>query len=156
MALAVRHEQDDGALLDQLARLIEQLRTNRYGSIVVKVRDVSSLAAEEFSDLFSRHLLYEEEILFPVLREPAPVPAGRMLEDLRREHGKLRSFAQDLVRRVQSQDLDAACETGRLFMAALLDHIHRESVVTNKLLHGLDARSAARLQKLLDLDRKPE
>jgi iron-sulfur cluster repair protein YtfE (RIC family) len=156
MALALKHERDDGALLDDLARLIERLRLVRYHSIVFQVEDAPALLVEEFADLFSRHLLYEEEILFPVLREPAPREAGRKLEELRHEHGKLREFVEELVGRVRVQDVDGACRTGRLFMAALLEHIGRETRVTRDLVSELDSLAAAKLRRLLDLERGTE
>ena len=107
------------------------------------------MAVEEFADLFSRHLLYEENLLFPVLREPTPA-AGEMLDGLREEHGRLRSFAQELVDHVRCRNLQAACETGRFFMAALLDHISREGRVTHTLVQRLDPRAAARVRAVLE------
>jgi hemerythrin-like domain-containing protein len=156
MALALTHERDDGLLLDELARLIERLRLDRYQSVLVRIQSPATLAAEEFSDLFSRHLLYEEDILFPVLREPAPPAAGKRLENLKHEHETLRSFARELVDRVRQEDLDGACKAARLFMAALLDHIARETRVTTSLLKSLDPRAADRLRKALDSNRGPE
>jgi iron-sulfur cluster repair protein YtfE (RIC family) len=156
MALALTHERDDGLLLDELARLIERLRLNRYQSVLLRIQNPATFAAEEFSDLFSRHLLYEEDILFPVLREPAPAAAGKRLDKLKHEHETLRSFSRELVDRVRQNDLDGACKAARLFMAALLDHIARETRVTTSLLRSLDPRAADRLHKALDSNRGPE
>lgn len=156
MALALRHEREDGALLDQLARLIERLRLDRYQSVLLRVQDPPTLEAEEFSDLFSRHLLYEEDILFPVLREPDPKGAGPALRKLRREHDRLRGYARQLVARVRATDLDGACDAGRIFMAALLDHIGRETQATRKLLRRLGPLAAARLRNLTESERPTE
>jgi iron-sulfur cluster repair protein YtfE (RIC family) len=156
MALALRHERDDGALLDQLARLIEKLRLVRYQSILVKVQELPTPAVEEFSDLFSRHLLYEEDILFPVLREPDPGLAEPALRGLREEHDRLRFFVRELVIRVRAGDPEGACDAARVFMAALLDHIGRESRATRKLLRKLDPLSAARLRRLTESERPLE
>lgn len=152
MALALKHEQDDGALLGELARLIEDLRTNRYRRFLAQAQDPATMAVEEFADLFSRHLLYEENLLFPVLREPTPA-AGETLDGLKEEHGRLRSFARELVDHVRSKNLEAACETGRLFMAALLDHISREGRVTSVLVQRLNPRAAARARAVLESER---
>jgi hemerythrin-like domain-containing protein len=149
MALALKHEQDDGALLGELARLIEDLRHNRCRTFILHAQDPATMAVEEFSDLFSRHLLYEENLLFPVLREPTPA-AGETLEALKEEHGRLRSFARDLVDHVRLKNLEAACETGRIFMAALLDHISREGRVTAALVQRLAPRAAARVRAVLE------
>jgi len=155
MALALKHERDDGALLGELARLVEDLRHDRYRAVILQAQAPSTMAAEEFADLFSRHLLYEEELLFPVLREPASA-AGGTLDGFKDEHERLRSFARELVDHVRRKDLEAACETGRLFMAALLDHISREGRVTRTLVERLDPRAAARLRAVLESDRDPD
>jgi len=149
MALALKHEQDDGALLGELARLVEDLRLNRYRTFLVQAQDPATMAVEEFADLFSRHLLYEENLLFPVLREPVPA-AGDTLDGLKEEHGRLRSFAGELVDHVRRQNLEAACETGRFFMAALLDHMSREGRVTRHLVQRLDPRAAAKVRAMLE------
>ncbi len=152
MALALKHEQDDGALLDNLARLVEDLRLNRYRTFLAQAQDPATMAVEEFADLFSRHLLYEEDLLFPVLRGPTPA-AGETLEGLKEEHGRLRSFARELVEHVRRKNLEAACETGRFFMAALLDHISREGRVTQYLVQRLDSRTAAKVRDVLESER---
>jgi len=144
------HEQDDAALLEELARLVEQLRTNSYEQVIRQVQGTSPAPVEEFSDLLSRHLLYEEEILFPALREPSPAGAGMELDALKREHEMLRGFARSLVGLVRQGEVAGACDTGRMFMAALLDHIGRETKVTRKILAGLSPAKASRLKKLLD------
>jgi len=152
MALGLKHDQDDGALLGELAGLVEDLRHHRYRTFLLQAQNPAALAVEEFADLFSRHLLYEEDLLFPVLREPSP-GAGETLEALKEEHGRLRSFAQELVEHVRRKDLQAACETGRFFLAALLDHISREGRVTRSLVQRLDPRSAARVRAVLESER---
>jgi hemerythrin-like domain-containing protein len=149
-----KSEQDDQALLDELAGLIERLRSGSYAQVVQGVRDAPATGIDEFMDLLSRHLLYEENILFPSLRESAAAGAVRQLGGLEQEHGELRGFARDFVRRVREGDVDGACKLGRLFMAALLDHMDRESEITRKALAKLAPAKASRLRRALQPRRR--
>jgi len=113
--VAREHERDDEALLEERARLLERLRWSRYQQVLEKAQTPAGSLVEDFVDLLSRQLLFEENILIPALKDPSAPGAEQKLESLKVEHGKLRGFAMDLVRWVGQGELDRTADTGRLF-----------------------------------------
>ena len=141
-------EISDGALTDELAGLIENLHTPGYGPVASGVQKALEGSVDEFEDLLARHLLHEEQVLFPALREAAPEQA-QSLSDLSGEHRDLRRKALELARSVKTEDRAAAWAMGREFLADLFAHVHREEAVTGRIRAGLTAAAALRFKARL-------
>ena len=139
----------DAALTGELAGLIDCLRTSGYGRVASGIDKALEGFIEEFADLLSKHLLYEEEVLFPALREAAPDKADEVV-GLVCEHKDLRRRALELAQDVKAGDRAGACAMGREFLAALFSHVHREEEVTRRITEGLTGNAAFRLKARLE------
>jgi hemerythrin-like domain-containing protein len=150
---AMPNEISDAALTGELSGLIDSLRSPGYRHVASGIDQALDGFIDGFSDLLAKHLLYEEEVLFPGLREAAPDQAQDLL-GLLVEHKDLRGRALDLARHVKSGNRARACRVGREFLATLFDHIHREEEVTRRISSGLTDRAALRLKSRLEREEK--
>lgn len=143
------NEISDTALTGELSGLIDCLRTPGYGRVASGIDKALEGFVEEFADLLAKHLLYEEDVLFPALRETAPDQAQDIL-GLLVEHKDLRVRALELAKHVKTGDRAGACEVGREFLATLFNHIHREEEVTRQITSKLTEKGALRLKARLE------
>lgn len=142
-------EISDSELTGELAGLIDRLRMPSYGRVASGIDKALEGSIDEFVDLLARHLLYEEDVLFPALREAAPDQAED-LAGLSCEHKDLRQKALGLAQKVKAGDRPGACAMGREFLAALFSHVQREDEVTGRITAGLSGSSASRLRARLE------
>lgn len=138
----------DGALMGALTGIVTALRHRGYGRLQDHLREVLEGRAGRFVEDLADHLRYEEDILFPSLKELRPHAAER-LAGIESEHEELRSFARGLAQKVRERDGEGAADVARRFLAALMDHIHREDTIVEELVHPLDFRTAVSLGRRL-------
>jgi hemerythrin-like domain-containing protein len=139
----------DAALTDELAGLIDRLRMPGYGRVAGGLDQAVEGSIEAFADLLAKHLLYEEQVLFPILKEAAPDHVGDVL-GLAHEHRDLRDRVRELAEYVKAGDRTGACTVGRAFLAALYGHVRREEEVTRRITDGVTGNAAFRLQAILE------
>lgn len=138
----------DGSLTDALAGIIGRLHEQPYRMLQAEFAAALRGAADEFIRKLADHLRHEEEVLFPALREVAPW-SERELDDLEEEHRVLGVYSRELGCRIHARDEVGVRSVGRSFLAALLDHIRRETKVVDHAVAWLDAPEEARLAEML-------
>ncbi len=144
----------DSLLTGELAGLIDRLRMPGYGRIATRLDQAMEGSIEAFADLLAKHLLYEEQVLFPMLKESAPDRAGD-IGDLVREHRDLRDRVRELAEHVKAGDRTGAWTVGREFLATLMGHVRREEEVARRITDGLTGNAASRLQARLEQAETP-
>lgn len=143
------NEVSDDALTGELAGLIDSLRMSGYGQAVSGIPKALEGSADTFVDLLARHLLHEEQVLFPALREAAQ-DREEGLAALVEEHRDLRHRALELAELVSAGNRDGACAAGREFLATLFGHVHRETEATRRITEGLSAVAALRFKTRIE------
>jgi hemerythrin-like domain-containing protein len=123
---------DDADLTRSLADLMGHLRTSQYGSVVSRLEETLRGSGDTFIDTLARHLLYEEQVLFPELRRRDAGTAGKV-QQLQKEHAHLRELATELAREIKAVRLGKAYDAARTFLAELYGHIDREAAVTDPI-----------------------
>ena len=142
----------DSSLTNALAGIIERLRTRRYEGLKAFLQDLLRGETLEFTGDLAQHLKYEEEILFPALAELKPEARPR-LGEVEEEHERLREFSRRLAHRLREGDASGAVAVAREFLAALLEHIDRESALVNEVVTPLGYRASIDLGRRLLLRR---
>jgi hemerythrin-like domain-containing protein len=145
----------DADLTDELVALIDRIRRRGYGQIASEIDEALEGAADHFMDLLAHHLLGEEEILFPALREAVPGDAF-LFDALLQEHAYLRREAQFLVDLVRSgEDGGAALARSQFFLTTLYDHIHREAKAVHRAAEKMPWKDVLRLKRRLEAEEQP-
>jgi hemerythrin-like domain-containing protein len=139
----------DEALTSDLAGLIGFLRVKPYRAIAQQAEQAVRGSAEHFVATLAEHLLFEEERLFPALRRAAPGKAGA-IDRLSEEHQLLRVYARELACRIAGGDDAGAYGVSRSFLVALLDHVERETKLTESILEDLDPQAQEGLKRILE------
>jgi CheY-like chemotaxis protein len=142
----------DSTLTDALAGIIRRLRTRRYEGLKALLQDVLKGETIEFAGDLAGHLRYEEQVLFPSLAELKPEARPR-LKEIEREHDRLRGYSRELAHRLGEGDGAGACGVARHFLAALLEHIERESEIVDEIVAPLGYRASVDLGRRLLLRR---
>jgi hemerythrin-like domain-containing protein len=122
----------DAELTGALAEVIANLRQGSYSKVVGEFRDALLGSGDAFIDTLARHLLYEEEVLFPELSRQSPELADAV-RCLLSEHVRLRELARELAAAITSEERDQAYGVARNFLAELYAHIEREEKVTESI-----------------------
>jgi hemerythrin-like domain-containing protein len=122
---------EDATLTRSLADVMGHLRSRQYGIVAGHLDAALQGSGDAFIDTLARHLLYEEEVLFPELRRLHPSAAGDLLT-LQAEHGRLRELATELARAIKSAEMGWAYDVARTFLAELYRHIDHEAKVTDE------------------------
>jgi iron-sulfur cluster repair protein YtfE (RIC family) len=143
----------DAELTDELVSLIDRLRRKGYGPITAEFDLALEGTANGFMEHLARHLLTEERILFPALREADPAGAG-VFDELQQEHAHLRREAELLAEYVRSGKGTPALSKGRDFLATLFDHVHREAEAIRLAANKMSSEAALRLKDLLESEER--
>src|SRR5579859_1542118 len=130
MDLHLQNPVEDAELTRALADVIGHLRKHQYGEVVGYLRSALKGSGDAFIDTLARHLLYEEQVLFPSLRKVDPDTA-RHVQALQAEHGRLRVLATEMASAIKAEDLPRAYGVARSFLAELYSHIDHEAKVTD-------------------------
>jgi iron-sulfur cluster repair protein YtfE (RIC family) len=130
MDLQLKNPVDDAELTKSLADVMSHLRCRSYGAVAGLVPDALQGSGDAFIDMLARHLLYEEQVLFPELRRLDPGIAPR-IRSLQAEHADLRRLATDLACAIKGGDMTRAYDVARTFLADLYSHIEHEADVTD-------------------------
>ena len=131
MELHLQNPVEDAELTRALADVMGHLRKRQYGDVVGHLGDALRGSGDTFIDTLARHLLYEEQVLFPALRRIDPDTA-RDVQALQAEHGRLRELATEMARAIKAEDLRRAYGVARTFLAELYSHIDHEAKVADK------------------------
>jgi hemerythrin-like domain-containing protein len=107
------------------------LREHQYGEVVAHLGDALQGSGDAFIDTLARHLLYEEEVLFPEIRRLHPSTTDE-IRGLQAEHELLREWATGMACAIKSGECRGAYDLARLFLAELFCHIEHESQVTDQ------------------------
>ena len=89
---------DDAELTRALADVMGHLRSRAYAGVLGQLPMALRGSADGFIDTLARHLLYEEQVLFPPLMRIDPETA-EAVRSLQAEHRRLRELATELARR---------------------------------------------------------
>jgi hemerythrin-like domain-containing protein len=122
---------EDAELTRRLADVMGHLRKRQYGDILENFGDALQGSGDAFIDALARHLLYEEQVLFPSLRSAGPGIA-KEVQNLQSEHGQIRGLATELACAIKSGEISRAYEVARRFLAELYDHIDHEADVADR------------------------
>jgi hemerythrin-like domain-containing protein len=139
----------DGTLTDALAGILTRLRDHPYRMLQTDFEAALRDAADDFIAKLAAHLRHEEEILFPALRELVPW-SERELDALEEEHRSLRVFSRSLALRITTRDEEGIRAVGRTFLAALLDHVERETAAVDRAVGSLNADEAVRFAEIIN------
>jgi hemerythrin-like domain-containing protein len=120
---------EDAELTRALADVMGHLRKRQYGDVVEHLSDALRGSGDAFIDTLARHLLYEEQVLFPSLRT-IDSQTAEVVKSLQAEHGHLRELATELARTIKAEDFQRGYDVARTFLAELYDHIGHEARVT--------------------------
>jgi hemerythrin-like domain-containing protein len=131
MDIHLRNPVEDAELTRSLADVMGHLRAGRYGVIAGHLEEALQGSGNVFIDTLARHLLYEEQVLFPELRHRDPGKAEQ-IRTLQAEHAQLRDLATRMACAIKSGKLEEAYAVARTFLAELYSHIDRESEVTDQ------------------------
>jgi|SRR6185295_13767306 len=131
MELHLQNPVEDAELTRALADVMGHLRKHQYGDVVGHLRDALRGSGDSFIDTLARHLLYEEQVLFPTLRRLDPDTA-RDVQALQAEHGRLRELATQMAAAIQTEELPRAYGVARSFLAELYSHIDHEAGITDR------------------------
>ncbi len=131
MELHLKNPVEDAALTRSLCEVLAHLRKRQYGEVVGHLGDALRGSGDLFIDTLARHLLYEEQVLFPELRRLDP----NKTEDVRAlqtEHAHLRELATEMACAIKSGETRKAYDAARTFLAELYSHIDHEAKVTDQ------------------------
>ena len=131
MDLQLKNPVEDAELTRSLIDVMGHLRSGPYGAVAGRVPEALQGCGDVFIDTLARHLLYEEQVLFPELRHLDPGIAPR-LRVLQAEHTDLRRLATDLASAIKMGDSTGAYDVARTFLAELYTHIGHEADVTDE------------------------
>lgn len=126
MDLQLSNPVEDAELTRALSDVMTHLRKRQYGDVLDHFEDALRGTGDAFVDILARHLLYEEQIMFPSLRRLDPNLSPDLLA-LQSEHGRLRELASELAVAMKADDLDQAYRVARTFLAELYTHIDHEA-----------------------------
>jgi iron-sulfur cluster repair protein YtfE (RIC family) len=107
----------DHERLDDLFRQFQELKN----SDVLKAEDVF----REFKRGLQRHIVWEEEILFPVFEEKTGIMACGPTQVMRMEHQKIKQCLEDIYEKVQENSSQSNKEEGEL-LSVLSSHNFKE------------------------------
>jgi hemerythrin-like domain-containing protein len=130
MELHPKNPVEDAELTRCLADVMGHLRRRQYGDVAEHLAGALQGSGNAFIDTLARHLLYEEQVLFPEIRRLDP-SSTLDLSALQAEHGRLRQLATELACAIRSGDMDRAYDVARTFLAELYSHIEHEARVTD-------------------------
>ncbi len=133
MQLHQHNPVEDAQLMQALANVMSHLRKRQYGEVLGHLNDALKGSGDTFIDTLARHLLYEEQVLFPMLRRLDPGTA-REVQALQIEHGGLRELATKMACAIKGDDLQTAYGVARTFLAELYSHIDHEAQVQDQAL----------------------
>jgi hemerythrin-like domain-containing protein len=131
MELHLQNPVEDAELTRALADVMGHLRKRQYGDVLGHLRDALRGSGDTFIDTLARHLLYEEQVLFPALRR-IDSDTARDVQALQAEHGRLRELATEMACAIKAEDLRGAYGVARTFLAELYSHIDHEAKTTDK------------------------
>jgi len=131
MELQLKNPVEDAELTRALTNVMGHLRKRQYSGVVEHLGDALKGSGDTFIDTLARHLLYEEQVLFPMLKKIDPDTA-RDVQVLQAEHGHLRELATEMACAVKSEDLPRAYGVARRFLAELYRHIDHEAKVSDR------------------------
>lgn len=139
----------DGTLTDALAGILTRLRDDPYRMLQAGFEAALRGAADDFIGKLAAHLRHEENVLFPALRELVPW-CEHELDALEEEHRSLRIFSRNLALGITTRDGDGVRSVGRSFLAALLDHVERETASVDRAVGSLNANEAVRFAEIIN------
>jgi|SRR5579862_5550447 len=131
MELHLQNPVEDAELTRALADVLGHLRKHQYGDVVGHLRGALNGSGDTFMDTLARHLLYEEQVLFPTLRR-MDSDTARDVQALQEEHGRLRNLATEMAAAIKREDLRRAYGVARSFLAELYSHIDHEAGITDR------------------------
>ena len=137
MELRLHNPVEDAELTQALADVMGHLRKRQYGEVLGHLGDALRGSGDTFIDTLARHLLYEEQVLFPRLRKADP-ETDREVQALQREHGSLRELATAMASAIKKNDLQTAYGVARTFLAELYSHVDHEAKVQDQARGGQD------------------
>jgi iron-sulfur cluster repair protein YtfE (RIC family) len=117
-----RFYEDDHDRLDRLFQEFQRLKRNDFD----QARDVFS----RFYEGLERHILWEEEILFPVFEEKSGVRQMGPTAVMRAEHTQIRGFLEVIHQRLLEGSPDTDKEE-----ALLLSHLGMHNMKEEKILY---------------------
>lgn len=142
--IQARHE----SLPDSLAAVIGYLRAGVYRDVPEEWNRLVSGAAGEFVRELAAHLREEEEVLFSALEQEMP-SSRPVLAALREDHRRFRNLSGRLALRLREGTRTAPYRISLQFLAALMEHLDRESEALENLLENLPAEVEERLTEAL-------
>jgi hemerythrin-like domain-containing protein len=131
MAVHVQNPVDDAELTRSLVDLMGHLRIPHYAAVVGDLEGALQGSGNAFIDTLARHLLFEEQVLFPEIRRQDPAMAEKV-RSLQAEHAELRELATELARAIKSGNREEGYRVARSFLAELYSHIDHEAEVTEQ------------------------
>ena len=132
MGVHLHNPVEDGQLTEALTEVMGRLRSRQYIQVVGHLGEALQGSGDAFIDTLARHLLYEEQMLFPMLRKH-DAETAKEVECLQAEHRRLRELATELAVAIKSDLPGKAYEIARTFLAELYSHIQYEAKVTDRV-----------------------
>ncbi len=128
MSLHVQNPVEDAELTRALAEVMGHLKRRQYGEVLGHLGDALRGSGDAFIDTLARHLLYEEQVLFPALQARDAQTAVEV-KSLFSEHARLRQMATELACAIKAGEIPKAYGVAREFLAELYDHVGHEGRV---------------------------
>ena len=94
---------------DRLDKLFREFQTSKRSDFP-KAKEIF----RQFKIGLQRHILWEEEILFPLFEEKTGMKGTGPTEVMRREHRQIKALLEAIHQRVQVQDPESDAEEGEL------------------------------------------
>lgn len=91
--------------------------------------DKAKEALREFKFGLQRHIVWEEEILFPLFEEKTGIPNGGPTVVMRQEHREISAILEAIHEKVKQQDLDSNIDEQRLLTILGNHNIVEESIL---------------------------
>lgn len=128
MDIQLQNPVEDAELTRSLADVMGHLRNRQYDEVLGHLGDALKGSGDAFIDTLARHLLYEEQVLFPALRR-IDQQTSEDVKCLKSEHARLRELATEMAVWIKAEDIPKAYGIARRFLAELYAHIDHETKV---------------------------
>lgn len=101
--------EDEHKKLFELFNNYRELRKKNPG----KAKDIF----EEFVLCLQRHMLWEEKMLFPIVKKQSDISQEHVMEIIKDEHRQIFKYLKDLEKKVQQDDLNIEVAEEKLLLA---------------------------------------
>lgn len=103
----------------------------------------------EFSNLLQKHMLWEERILFPILRKNKSLSHEHMVDLIRSEHIKILAYLKHLQEEIE-KELDTENEEEKLILALIKHEEFEDGFFHPIIISLLEEEEKAEIFKSID------